>query len=335
MEGHGCQGTFCPCIPTKTKSGNIYVLKGEYTLVWDTTVFWSMDALYCKYSFAGYIEFESDTIYKRWVDCFYAKKSQSAGVERELYKLFLNSLYGKTGQKEYQASTYFRDFNDVTKYITDGSKRKDISVLESIKVHNNSPITVSQNGVQTQALPDLNEGCYEVRMTNTDITPNHVGSLVFIASYITTGARLHLFKTIHYIKQRGGEVYYCDTDSIFTNIELPSDMVSETEIGLWKLEKKISKGKFWGSKCYMYYDESGKTTKKVKGVPKIFIPPDEELWNLDEGGISAHISTSWNRHWGYVENKESLKVIRSTLNRRIYSNNTSKPFKSVNEFLLF
>ena len=323
--------TFMPCIPVKTKSGNIYPLSGGATLVWHETLEYSISALNLVAQIEGFIDFECFPIYKSWVECFYQRKSESIGAERELYKLFLNSLYGKTGQKEFMQSRFFRDPVQMQEFIVDNTRgqasEKEIKTIRKIVLH----------GVDMSRRLTPQEPCYEVKMGNIDITPKHIGSLVFIASFITSSARLHLIKTIDRIRSLRGTVYYCDTDSIFTNIELPEDMVSALIIGKWKLEKKITKARFWGSKCYIYEDDTGKVCKRLKGIPYQAIPEDKDLWILDENAIETTIAVTWRRLWGYVENIPMVKKIRTTLTRRVYDNinNSSKPFNSVKEFLSF
>ena len=61
----------------------------------------------------------------------------------------------------------------------------------------------------------------------------------------------------------GGELYFCDTDSVVSNTQLPPYMVDETKLGRFKLEDTVS-----GEGCYFYapkhYLMDGKL--KLKGV---------------------------------------------------------------------
>lgn len=70
-----------------------------------------------------------------------------------------------------------------------------------------------------------------------------------------------------YVLDLGGAIYYTDTDSLVTDIELPSSFISPSKLGLFKLEHKISKGYFISGKTYgiLLYD------KDSNGNP-IFIP---------------------------------------------------------------
>lgn len=48
----------------------------------------------------------------------------------------------------------------------------------------------------------------------------------------------------------GGNIYYSDTDSIVTDIQLPAEYVDEKEIGKLKLEYLVDKGYFISGKTY-------------------------------------------------------------------------------------
>lgn len=59
------------------------------------------------------------------------------------------------------------------------------------------------------------------------------------ASAIISYAGIHMAKLSLYVLNNGGKLYYTDTDSIVTNIELPSNIFHPKEIGKLKLEHII------------------------------------------------------------------------------------------------
>lgn len=94
-----------------------------------------------------------------------------------------------------------------------------------------------------------------------------VKSNVAIASAITAYARIEMmkFKTIPGLK-----VYYTDTDSIFTNMELPINMVG-TNIGQMKDELNggwIKEAYFFGVKKYAYIDNNGRVVSVFSGLTR-------------------------------------------------------------------
>ena len=72
---------------------------------------------------------------------------------------------------------------------------------------------------------------------------------VAVASTVTARARLELLKALKYCDSKG-TVYYCDTDSIVTDVELPSSWVDSVELGKWDLEGEPLKGLFLRPKVY-------------------------------------------------------------------------------------
>lgn len=363
---------YMPIFPTRTATGNIYVLSGNDTLVWDTTLVYARDVQKCVFTVTGHYLFAKANIYREWVDVFYKKKSESTpeqAAERELYKLFLNSLYGKTGEKEHNKKMYVKTIDRLQEILTpkkfnDGvtNPSNEFYAVDSIKIRGKEEnemeeeikeSTLNETGkkvhrmktIQPRELNSIENiesiektpDCYELSFSPNNITPMHMGSLCYIASFITAAARLQLVSTIDMIRTNlGGEVYYCDTDSIFTDIELPPEYIHKTILGKWKLEHQIERAKFFGSKLYIYQILNGKTISKSKGIPCKYVNSEEykeKLWELDSNNIEVDIQTTWQRKWGFVENKPLKKNVRPTLNRRIYDlENDSKPFYSEGQF---
>ena len=62
------------------------------------------------------------------------------------------------------------------------------------------------------------------------------------------------------------KLYYTDTDSAYVSGPLPSDLVSETELGKFKLEYIAKRAVFLGPKFYILELEDGGLVVKVKGL---------------------------------------------------------------------
>ena len=85
------------------------------------------------------------------------------------------------------------------------------------------------------------------------------------AAAITAYARIYMNKIKLEIIKLGGKIYYMDTDSIVTNIELPKHYLGKN-LGQLKLEYKIKKAYFISSKTYCLVLDNGQIIKKAKGV---------------------------------------------------------------------
>lgn len=89
---------------------------------------------------------------------------------------------------------------------------------------------------------NLRNWCAKTRnclQNNSDMIENNEVSYpsvsVAISAPVTAYGRIHINKIKKDILNLGGKLYYSDTDSIVTNIELPKEMVDTKEIG--KLKK--------------------------------------------------------------------------------------------------
>jgi len=196
------------------------------------------------YSMAVY---QAGRIFDSYVDYFYTKKDEASRngniVYYTFYKLLLNSLYGKFGQKS-PRWRYAGSVDDVNK----------IEYRASIDMNTKRRMTVRQYA-----------GIVEV----TDEEGESAHSFVAISAFVTAYAWV---KLCEYLRIAGWEnVYYCDTDSLFVNSVgserlLESGCVGE-ELGMLELKSVIPRMKINGLKDYeLYYDN--RVQIKMKGVSK-------------------------------------------------------------------
>ncbi len=160
-----------------------------------------------KYIFNDYVDF----LYKKRME---AKKNDD--IRELFYKLNLNSLYGKFAQK----------------------------ITNKIEV-------ISMCKLTKQKVKHIFDHGYKLHTENgfafiTDILghkyPNFI--MPFWSSYVTAYARTELYN--HFENTGFDNVYYCDTDSIFTDKRFKTS----SELGKLKLEKKIKKGILIKPKMY-------------------------------------------------------------------------------------
>lgn len=185
------------------------------------------------------------------------KKSRSA-AEKQVMKIFLNSLYGKFAEGTEKSSFHVRP----------------------------SPSTLAlpkydpKNGINV-GLAYVMPGIWEV-IDKVQVQHRHVP----ISEAITARARANL--TRYMWKAR--EVYYCDTDGFAIPPDsLPSYQQSK-ELGGLKHEKTIEKGHFLAPKLYAMYardlENEGSDFQwlvKAKGFGKVRGAPQRQ--NLDESWV--------------------------------------------------
>lgn len=89
-----------------------------------------------------------------------------------------------------------------------------------------------------------------------------------ISSAITAQARIEMHKWFMKCKQLGGDIWYCDTDSIVTNVKLPQTDVTD-ELGMMDHEHTLTEGVFCRPKTYAEITTEGSNVIKGKGMRDI------------------------------------------------------------------
>lgn len=163
-------------------------------------------------------------------DCYRRRSEAKSGLENTIYKLLMNSLYGKFG--------------------TDGKAQRLVDP---------ESIPPSKRTGREFLVGDLM--CVDVE-TEPPLYAN-----ILWAAWTTALARIRLHRGL-LATARAGIPLYCDTDSIiWANPKRKKPLSVGKGLGEWKLESRITHFETKGPKCYQYTSKDGKTTK-VKGVPR-------------------------------------------------------------------
>lgn len=181
--------------------------------------------------------FKKGKIFDKFVQHFYSLKTK--GPHSTIWKLILNSLYGKFGAKPERYKTIIVPSDEA----------------ESIYLNYNViDIDYCYSGYEAILVED----CYtDARSLYED----YQNASVAIAAAITSSARIFMydFKTIS-----GNLCYYSDTDSVFVEKPLEAHTVG-ANIGQFKLERIINEAIFIAPKTYGLIDHKGNEIVKVKG----------------------------------------------------------------------
>ena len=176
----------------------------------------------------AYLYTKQENHFKEYVDYYYNIKKTTKGAKKQIAKLMLNSVYGKFAQKR----TYEK-----------------IVTLSYI----------IEKGLNLSDFIPLGSDMYtkeETYFYDRKINP-------ILSIFVTAYARHVLYLGIENIINKGGEVYYADTDAIITDIKLGDELVSDTELGKWDLEEEIEKYIGIDAKLYICDDKV-----KAKGIPR-------------------------------------------------------------------
>jgi hypothetical protein len=169
----------------------------------------------------------------------------------DFWKLLLNSIYGKTGQKIYDRSV----IGNIDR-IEEVLKMKGARETNWDWLNHNDP---------------EEEEIYIVTYNTDHYETEEIGGLVRFASYITACSRSNLISSA---REVGFEhCAYFDTDSIFCDIPFPEHLIDNFKLGKWKLEGEIYNGLFCGNKTYTY---------TTKADTRLDLPSEYEIDNWDK-----------------------------------------------------
>lgn len=193
-------------------------------------------------------------LFEAYIAFMYTKRleARAAGdvVNTWLYKIMMNSLYGKFGQRG-------RCYEKVGE-----CDPNEVGVWSSIDAETREVTHYRKFGGIVQEW--IEEG--ESRE-----------SFPGIASYVTSYARLVLHRAI--VTAGRSNCYYCDTDSLVVNrvgYNKLSDELDDNELGKWSLVKRLSTLVINGPKDYIFDDD-----KKVKGIRRNAEWPIESIASQD------------------------------------------------------
>jgi len=228
-----------PCVVTRINNHILFPVGEFYTYLSTPEIF-----LLQKYGKILEIKeaafYHKSKLFKEYVDFFYQKRQEAKAngdvIRNYLYKLMLNSLYGKFAQKK-------KGWKLVGYIDRDDSGYEEIFDVKLNKYVNTKWF------MNTQWVKDEDEEAYN--------------SFPAIAAHVTSYARVKLYE---YMKKAGFQnIFYCDTDSIFTNKvgkEELKDVIDSKKLGYLKLEEVLHDLVIYAPKDY-----ESKEKVRCKGIP--------------------------------------------------------------------
>jgi hypothetical protein len=195
-------------------------------------------------------------------------------------KSLLNNLLGRFGINLFKPITKIMD-------VKEFNRLSQIYKFMSIK-------NISKTKVIASYFPQIDKSIAEShnldvrKLAKLDIdkeTQSLSTTSVVISAAITAYGRIHLAKLQLAILKLGGKLIYSDTDSIVTNLKLPSDMISNSELGKLKLELEINKGIFIAGKTYAILPLNGDVKIKAKGVDSTSLTYEDFVNLLHNVGV--------------------------------------------------
>jgi hypothetical protein len=167
-------------------------------------------------------------LFSNYVRKLYTIKQTSKGARRAVAKLLMNSLYGKFGQR-------------------DEVHRLKITDSEGLEAIANEEDDDGEPRYRVMANKALGPDQFLIEYKGDSFMRHNY---VSIAAFVTSQARLRLYQFIEVCNKKGGQVWYVDTDSLKTDVEMPSD---PDKLGMLKHEYDLVEGVFIRPKVYAAY----------------------------------------------------------------------------------
>jgi hypothetical protein len=285
-------------------------------------------------------EFINADLFSGFVDYYYSKKQHSEESMRDFYKIILNSLYGKFGQ--HMAHSEVISLEEPEKFEKYFSP-EDTNMLYDLLEHR--IIDSSRIKFQNRYL-SLYSGY--VSIMDTPVPKNNP----LIASEITANARLLNYE---YRKKMGFDhVYYTDTDSFFTDVELRDKSILNNKLGNLKNDKtgyftiNANKDYYYipvtnapEYMMYMQYADNSLDANKykftLKGIPKRAINTNIKINDIDvvyENNFVLYRFSSLKSkdNYGKVIVKKENKTLLRLNTKMEYNDGSGKQWGSEEEY---
>ena len=218
---------------------------------------------------SGYTFDKSFGLFDEYVNHMFQIKSETKDqVEITMVKSLLNNLLGRFGL-------------DINKYETKVVSRDELNELlktrfiKSIKYIEDDTLDKMLVTYDSEISKDL---CEKFDEDFIEKFIENIGNIkskslredkfnnvsVAISSAVTAYSRIFMSKVKLDILNKGGKIYYTDTDSIVTDIKLDDNIVGGG-LGQFKLVHEIKEGYFISNKTYALKTTKGSIVKKSKG----------------------------------------------------------------------
>lgn len=293
-----------PFLPYRdNKDGTLIFPTGSFVGVYySEELKYARDIGYTIIPICGYLFEEMESPFKDYVNSLFESRSNAKKMGNNalsyVYKLLLNSLYGRFGINPQSTKTEMCNKSRRNRLFRRAEFIDEVFIRE-----------------------DLYMVSY---LTNPGKGPSYweppKNSAVQLSAAITACARIYMYK---YISRE--DCFYTDTDSIVLSNPLPDEDVSSSVLGKFKLEDRILEGYFLAPKCYCYTTEESDGNKKIfkyKGPGKSVITPEwyKEQYADPSRSVIEKVTYPFRPDWKELE----VKKIESTTTLRTLGNTKRK-----------
>ena len=220
-------------------------------------------------------EYIEKPIFKDFSEYMYEQrliaKDNNNASKVKFFKNMPNNLFGKWGQGQFGKTMIVNNFDEVYKYMDNISNFADLG-----------------NGLT---------------MIELKADKDAINGLVRFSSYITAIGRVQLSRCMRNIGH--SHIYYCATDSIFTDKMPDAEFLSDRELGKFKVENIIKQASFISAGVYDFKCFDNSVVKKSKSI-KSDLLDDNDYRTLAEGKSIQKVHTK------FIKNATGCKIVNMT-----------------------
>jgi hypothetical protein len=253
---------------------------------------------------AHHFEWFSDLA--RYANELYDLRMKSSGYYVDLYKLLLNSGYGKFGERPEKGSLLFRptfaELQEAKMVAKEGGGR-------------------DRKGRYYRGFLGLISPGVFLMEREAEIEHAHVP----IAAYVTSYARVNLYE---HLTRTGKTPYYCDTDGFAIG---SADVPTGTGLGNLKLEKVYTDALFFAPKLYHMHTAAGRNIVRAKGFRNLDLSEFNRLIQGDSIQVTRMLRLKELYSKGLTKPTEALiekRLKHATIPKRCFApDGTSRPWR--------
>ena len=284
-----------PFLPYKDKKGTLVFPTGKFTgIYFSEELKHALTLGYEIIPLRGYLFEQRPSPFHGFISDLYTSRLEAKKNGDEamtyIYKTLMNSLYGRFG---------INPESSVTEICKEDRYQ---SLFRQEKFETASKINEEYFMVK-----------YFVNYRDDDDWKAPKMSAVHLAAAITAYARIHMYPMIS-----RSDCLYTDTDSVVLGRPLSDNFISQTELGLFKLEHQVKEGFFLAPKTYMLRFEDGHTIVKHKGQGKVTSEWFESLYADPSHVMESTIKDPFRKDWN------NLTILRKEISLRLGLPKSSK-----------
>ena len=288
-----------PVLPVKYK-GNTLCPLGKWTDWYFSEELREAEKYGYKIKLLQGYNFQRKNLFKEYVEILYSIKEQTNKDDPKyaIVKFILNMTYGRFGMNPVKETSVVVSKNKAIDFLMDSNK----DIIDHY---------VFDNGTEfVRYVENLPE-------EKTDNVVNGPNVSIAIASAVVASCRIKINQLKHL---KGVKIYYSDTDSVYVDKPLPSNLIG-TKLGQLKLENHIKIGYFIAPKVYGLVNENLDNIVKVKGLKS-----DISFYELNvilyKNSTITKYQEKWYRRWDegkiYIRNEIYSLIVTNNKRQLIY-----------------